>query len=314
MKPAARCCRALVAMAVVAAVAGICPAGAAFAAAPPAASAHPRPPAATPTRAARLESRDEARLQAELRQARSAPDAGPAPRVVFIGAALDDETSAFAGDVQLAQARLRALAPQLRSLTLANGHGPAAWPRATRRTLREAFADAARLLDAGAPSAHRLAIVLLSSHGARDLLALETPGMRQPSSLTTQQVARLLQPLGDTPTLLVISACHAGSMIPALHAPHRVIFAAARADRSSFGCQPDSHNTYFVEELLGAMRPGRSLRDWFDATAVSVGARERRMDLSPPSLPQLDIGEAMAGAAELPLADLLRSASAVPSR
>lgn len=231
------------------------------------------------------------------------------PLVVFVGAALDDASTAFAGDVKATEDALHELSPAVQTLALANGHGPRSWPRATRGTLQAAFADAARLLQRAPPGAPRLAVVLLTSHGARDLLSLETPSMREPSSLSTADVARLLRPLGDTPTLLVISACHAGSMIPGLAAPHRVIFAAARADRSSFGCQPDSRNTYFVEELLDAMRPERSLREWFDATAIGVGAREQRMRLNPPSQPQIAVGAGMQAAAQQPLAELLGSGS-----
>jgi hypothetical protein len=284
--------------------------GSGAAGAPHAATPRSRPHAAASSHAARLAQRDAVRLQAQLHAAQARPLDPRLPRVVFIGAALDDESSAFAGDVRLTLMRLRTWAPQTAALTLANGHAGAPWPRATRRRLHDAVVDAAKLLAQAPRGTPRLAVVLLSSHGARDLLALETPGMREPAALTTAQIERLLQPLADTPTLLVISACHAGSMIPALHAPQRVIFAAARADRSSFGCQPDSHATYFVEELLAALRPERSLRDGFDAAAVGVGAREQRMGLSPPSLPQLDVGAAMQAAAAQPLATLLGTPAA----
>jgi hypothetical protein len=258
-----------------------------------------------------LTQHDRRALQAQVQHAERQDWAPREAAVVYVGAALDDASTAFIGDVRATDTALKALAPHHRSLTLANlptprrhAARPAALPRATRTSLGTAVARASELLQAAPAGTPRLAVVLLSSHGAPGWLSLETPQMREPASLKAERIAQLLRPLGDTPTLLVISACHAGSLIPALHAPNRIILAAARADRSSFGCQPDSHNTYFVEELLQALKPERSLQDWFDATAIGVGAREQRMGLSPPSLPQIDVGEAMVARAQQPIANL----------
>jgi len=221
------------------------------------------------------------------------------------GPALDAASTAFVGDVKLGERRLRELAPQLGSLRLGNGDTPTDWPHATLRTLPAALARAADLLR-DAPHDDRLAIVLLSSHGNRGYLALSEDGGDEFDEITAGMLRRWLAPLGDTPTLLVISACHSGSLIPALQAPHRIILAAARADRSSFGCEADSANTYFVDELLGQLDARLTVDEWFTRTAASVSAREKRMGLSPPSRPQFSIGRAMRTIAHQPLAQVLR--------
>jgi hypothetical protein len=245
-------------------------------------------------------------LHAQVQQARHAlAQDERLPRVVYVGAALDAASTAFVGDVKLATRRLKALAPQMASLSLGNGgDAPDAWPQATLHTMPAALAQAGELLRT-APAADRLAIVLLSSHGNRGFLALSEDGGDEFDEVTAAMLKRWLAPLGDTPTLLVISACHAGSLIPALQAPHRIIFAAARADRSSFGCEAESTNTYFVDELFTRLDDRLSLEDWFARTVAGVSAREKRMGLSPPSRPQLSIGRAMRTIARQPLVQWL---------
>jgi len=244
-------------------------------------------------------------LQVQVQQARHAlAQDERLPRIVYVGAGLDAASTAFVGDVKLGTSRLKALAPQMVSLSLGNGDdAPGTWPQATLRTVPAALAHAAELLRSAAAAAEdRLAIVLLSSHGNRGFLALSEDGGDEFDEVTAAMLKRWLAPLGDTPTLLVISACHAGSLIPALQAPHRIILAAARADRSSFGCEAESTNTYFVDELFTSLDGRLSLEDWFARTAAGVSARERRMGLSPPSRPQLSIGRAMRTIARQPLA------------
>jgi hypothetical protein len=228
-----------------------------------------------------------------------------APAVLLVAAALDGSSTAFVGDVRLAETRLRELAPQLAALRLGNAGAPRDWPAASRRNLAAAFGQAARLLQATPPERPRLAIVLLSSHGDVGHLALEERRTRRLQLVSAGELRRWLQPLAGVPTLVIVSACHSGSLIPALRGPQRIVMAAARSDRSSFGCETESANTYFVDELFRTLQPGLSLQAWFAATRESVAERERRMQLEPPSEPQLDIGEQMRGPAQQPLAKLL---------
>ncbi len=80
--------------------------------------------------------------------------------------------------------------------------------------------------------------------------------------------------------MIIISACFSGSMIGDLRAPERIIIAAARVDRSSFGCAPDRHNTFFGEAELHAFgEPNRSLRQVF--AAIRDGRRSSESDILP---------------------------------
>ncbi len=110
-------------------------------------------------------------------------------------------------------------------------------------------------------------LVYVSTHGAPGLLAREADGQEQdPAGIA--EVAEWLAPLGSRPTVLVLSACFSGSFIPALRAENRIIFAAARADRTSFGCQAGAEHTVFGQAVLDALaRPGRSLREVVGAGA-----------------------------------------------
>lgn len=253
---------------------------------------------------ARAGSPDEARLAAQVSAARTAL-AQHAP-VLLVAAGMDDSSNAFAGDVSLAQARLAALNPRIASLQLANRGAPPGWPRATPHTLPEALAEAGRLLR-HAPG-HPVAVVLLSTHGNRNHLLLHAPGMRDDRLVSGAQLRRWLQPLEGTPTLVVLSACHAGSLIPALRRPERIVMAAARADRASFGCDTESHDTFFADELFHALAPGLSFDAWFAATRRAVATRERRLGLAPPSLPQWQVGSRLRSAAARPVADWLHGA------
>jgi hypothetical protein len=88
----------------------------------------------------------------------------------------------------------------------------------------------------------------------------------------------------------VVSACYSGGFLPALESPSRVVMTAARADRPSFGCGPDSDITYFGRALLvDALNRTLDFRQAFELARRGVDARERREGFEP-SEPQLAVG------------------------
>lgn len=245
-----------------------------------------------------------AKLRAQLDAA--PPSAAGSPRVLYIGAAMDDSSTAFVGDVQLAESSLRRVAPQLVALRLGNGEKPDDWPDVSDGSMRAAFAAAAQLLPADAAQAR--VVVLLTSHGGVGLLSTSRSETQQ-SAADAETIAAWLRPLGDAPTLLVISACHAGSLIRTLQRPNRIVIAAAAADRASFGCDDDAQNTYFSDELFNAhFEPALPIRQWFVQARRGVGARERAMRLRPPSNPQIWVAAPMEPVAATTLADWLNGA------
>jgi Peptidase C13 family len=101
--------------------------------------------------------------------------------------------------------------------------------------------------------------------------------------------------------VIIVSACYSGSLIPALQAPRRIIIAAARADRSSFGCDASSRHTFFGSaELLGFAEPHRSLHQVFAAIRQDV-TRMERAERYRASEPQVFVGSEMTGLYEAPL-------------
>lgn len=255
---------------------------------------------------ARTTGEDRLRLQAQAAQAeRTISQTPPGDGVLFVGAALDASSTAFAGDVKLARARLESVAPYLATLELGNGSAaPRDWPRATPDTLRDAL-RIARDLTRRASAAPRLVVVFLSSHGVRHALSVRKAGERDGRLLGENTLARWLEPLGDTPTLVIVSACYSGSLIPALQRPNRIILTAAHADRSSFGCDASSANTIFADVLLHTLDARLGIAEWFAAAARAVDAREKRMGYGPPSMPQISIGTRLDLLAHRPLSQVL---------
>ncbi len=135
-----------------------------------------------------------------------------------------------------------------------------------------------------------IVLIYASTHGAPGLLG-RAAGGEELEPIGTAALKRWLEPLRGRDTVLLLSACFAGSFIPALQEPHRIIFTAARADRTSFGCQAGAEHTVFGDALLRALAPpGASLRDIVAATRATVTAEERALHVTEPSQPQVSVG------------------------
>ena len=210
----------------------------------------------------------------------------PLPRLFYVGLGMFDETWSE-NDVAALTSALQHGAPGFRVIPTifanASGHHPAVEPGAVATTL-SAIAD-----DAGP---NDVVLVYISTHGAPGLLGRSAAG-DELEPFDAAQLRAWLAPLRDHDTVLILSACFSGSFIPPLRAPHRVIFAAARADRTSFGCQAGAEHTVFGDALLRALRrPRESLRSIVAATRATVTARERALRVDLPSQPQLSVGPA----------------------
>lgn len=98
----------------------------------------------------------------------------------------------------------------------------------------------------------------------------------------------------NRPTVVVLSACYAGSFIPALAQANRLVVAAARSDRSSFGCGSGFDYPVFDACVLKAMPKAADFTALTTATTACVSAREKAEKLTPPSEPQVSMGEDVA--------------------
>jgi hypothetical protein len=120
---------------------------------------------------------------------------------------------------------------------------------------------------------------------------------RHRALLTPATLAGLLdRTCGRRPTVLVISACHAGTFLrPGLATRNRIILTAARADRTSFGCSTRGDLTVY-DRCFIAVWPAST--DWVRlqlALSACVRATERARHYGPPSEPQAFFGSLMRG-------------------
>jgi hypothetical protein len=134
--------------------------------------------------------------------------------------------------------------------------------------------------------------LFLTSHGQEDLLAVEMPGFRF-DDLTPDGLKAMLDRSRIRNRVIVISACHSGSFIPRLAGPTSLVIAAARADRTSFGCEDRRQWTYFGDAFFNrALRREHSFERAFRRARALIGYWEAREQLTQ-SLPQMAGGEAL---------------------
>jgi len=134
--------------------------------------------------------------------------------------------------------------------------------------------------------------LFLTSHGEREKLAVEMPGMAF-TELSSTTLKRMLDRSGIKNRIVVVSACHSGSFISALADATTLVIAAARADRASFGCEDRRRWTYFGDAYFNhALRTETSFTRAFGRARKFIAlweARDRRL----PSLPQMAGGEGL---------------------
>ena len=232
-------------------------------------------------------SKSDALLQQQIARATVQITQDVAPRLIYVGVAMDDQSTAFAGDVLLAASVAQQIDPQALVFSLNNPApgGGISMPFSTRDNLEavlKAVGSMARPQDK--------LMLLFSSHGAPGKLSLHA-GQAHLGFVTEADLLRWLQPLKTRSMLLLISSCSSGSFIAPLHERQRIILTAAAKDRSSFGCTSRSDNTFFVKALLGQPDLLKlSLQEAMARALVGVTALESQMHLTPPSEPQASYG------------------------
>lgn len=97
------------------------------------------------------------------------------------------------------------------------------------------------------------------------------------------------------PTVIVVSACYSGFLIPKLQAPNRLIMTAARKDRTSFGCGQGTRYPYFDQCILARLPVSDGFEELADQVRACVARLEQERAVDNPSEPQLFIGAQLAG-------------------
>jgi hypothetical protein len=219
------------------------------------------------------------------------PSADGTPHLYFVGFAGYGPEAVFKREVvAVRKLFIEKFGTAGRSLALINHKSTLdEFPLASAQNLERALQRVGQIMD---PKVDTL-FLFLTSHGEQALLAVVMPGM-QLQHLTPAMLKIMLDRSGIKNRVIVISACHSGSFIPALAGPTTLVIAAARADRASFGCADKREWTYFGDAYFNrALRRETSFRKAFDRAKRLVERWERRERLRP-SLPQIEGGEALA--------------------
>ncbi len=209
------------------------------------------------------------------------------PSTYFLGFAGWAEQNVFLREVSQARDIVdERLATSGRSLLLVNH--PAALqevPLATVTNLEIVLRRLGRLMNPGKDTL----ILFLTSHGIENLFAVQFPGFPL-NHLTPQRLVQALDRSGIENRIVIISACHSGSFIPALSRPKTLVLTAARADRTSFGCENENDWTFFGNALFNhGLRKTTSLKDAFASAKVLISQWEAKEKFTP-SEPQISLG------------------------
>jgi hypothetical protein len=244
--------------------------------------------------------RSDSLLDTQLAKAKSST---PLAKLWFAGFAMHSESRAFRQDVAALGNFLAKIDPNLSLIQLSNPAPgqPTNWPFATPENIERSLMEMGNAM-----KPEDTAVILLTTHGGVNLLGMNAAGKEYPF-IYGQTLTKWLAPLGSRKTIVIVSACYSGSLIPALLQPSRIVLTAAARDRNSFGCQMTSTNTFFIEELLQvAQDTSLSLDQVFDKAIGRISLREQRMRLSPPSSPQKRVAPNMQAFSAQPLNQWLR--------
>jgi Peptidase C13 family len=238
------------------------------------------------------------KLQLQVAQAKEALASSNEPRILYAGFAMHAQSKAFRQDVLLAAKAVQSMDAQAIVFKLANPvlGQEADLPYATRENIEQVIDELGRL----ARPQDKI-VLLLSTHGNKEILAVNA-GNQDYGVVSAADLQKWLRKLNGKPVVLALSACYSGSFITPLKNANRIILTAADKDRSSFGCNYQSTNTFFVEEAFGASFDlQKSLLEVFESARTNIDKKEKRMGLSPASNPQVEVGSSLKKLATSPL-------------
>jgi len=212
------------------------------------------------------------------------------PRLFFVGFAGYGWEAVFKREVLAVRALFdERFGTKGRSLVLVNHPSTAdSIALASPENLDRALQHIGRLMSRDADTL----FLFLTSHGRKNLFTVDMPGFAF-DGLTPAALKAMLDGAGIKNRVVVASACHSGSFIPALADPTTLVIAAAHAERTSFGCEDKREWTYFGDAFFNrALRHERSFERAFQLARRTIGRWERQERLVR-SLPQIAGGETL---------------------
>ncbi len=178
-----------------------------------------------------------------------------------------------------------------RTIVLAgsDGSGPSALPRGTPETLGIVLARIAELADAQEDAL----VLFTTSHGAPFGLYYND-GDNGYGAISPSRLRLMLDQLGLSNRLLILSACYSGVFVPVLQSDRTAIVTAASADRTSFGCAAENDWTYFGDAMINhALRKPQPLAAAVAEANGLIASWESQTGITP-SQPQFSAGSATA--------------------
>lgn len=140
-----------------------------------------------------------------------------------------------------------------------------------------------------AARADRGCLLYITSHGTPEFMVFGAQG-----EVTSDSLANTVRrACGARPTVVIISACYSGQFITALQAPNRMVLAAARRDRTSFGCGADERYPWFDGCILETLPTVSDFLALAAGAKACVSRKEAEAGVELPSEPQLFVGAEM---------------------
>jgi hypothetical protein len=174
-----------------------------------------------------------------------------------------------------------------RTIRLSN-HPDSSLPLADHKNFAAAVRAVAQVMD----KTEDVLVLLMTSHGATNGIALQLPG-KHVAILTPQEVATVLKNEGIKNRVVIVSACYSGVFVKPLADDDSIVLTAADEKNTSFGCAPGRDWTYFGDALFNqSLQPGVDLKYAFSRARLMIAGWER-MDRVAPSNPQGHFGPSL---------------------
>ncbi len=176
-----------------------------------------------------------------------------------------------------------------RSIILsAGGQGQRTYPAASPDNFAAAIGQIGATMDPN----EDLFVLFFTTHGQPDGVAAIREHNRVLGGLRPAHLSTMLSQANIQNRIVIVSACFSGAFIGPLMTDNTVIMTAAAPDRSSFGCQPQNNWTFFGDAYFNrSVREHGDMIGSFDRAKRLISQWEREQNLSPPSNPQIYIGQ-----------------------
>ncbi|HLF96326.1 MAG TPA: C13 family peptidase [Methylococcaceae bacterium] len=215
------------------------------------------------------------------------------PDLYFVGFAGQADEKVFANEIKYVRELFDGrFDTRGRSVALVNSPETVAHtPLANAHNLEKVLAEVSRRMNPD----EDILFLYLTSHGSKTFDLSVSFWPMKLNDLPAARLKELLDRAGIKNRVVVVSACYSGGFVDALKDDNSLIIAAARRDRTSFGCGTESEFTYFGEAyFVDTLSHRTSFVQSFDEAKGIIAAREAKEQKDQdPSEPQLFLGDAL---------------------